>query len=181
MTQAQRQQQQIDLAQVFEALARPLGLVDSPERRADLQRYIDSARIHLERAVFDLLSSVVNTFNDAGTGARGRLEYEGGVLNLVVEPTEDEASAEPEQPFSIEGDMEKVTIRIPADLKELIDRAASVRGVSVNRFYIGELARSISRQVREQVREDVREARREGRHERRHGGGSSLRGYVGED
>ena len=36
MTQAQRQQREIDLSTVFEALERPLALIDSPERRADM-------------------------------------------------------------------------------------------------------------------------------------------------
>jgi uncharacterized protein (DUF1778 family) len=70
--------------------------------------------------------------------------------------------------------MEKVTIRIPSELKDLISQAANLRGISVNNWYVRELGRTISRQVREQVRE---EQRRE-RHERRQSRG--LRGFVGD-
>ena len=179
MTQAQSQHREIDLAKVFEALDRPLGLVDSPERRGDIQRYLESARVHLERAVFDLLSEAVSAVNEAGGGLKARLEYRGGVLDLVVEAVGEEGSPEPERAFSIEGDMEKVTIRIPAELRDLINQAANVRGVSMNAWYVRELARSISRQVRGQVREEMRGTRREQRG--RGGGGRSLHGFVGED
>src|SRR3972149_4684078 len=64
MTQAKSQH--IDLSAVFEALERPLGLVEDPERRSALQRYLGSARVHLERAVFDLPSGAVEAVNEAG-------------------------------------------------------------------------------------------------------------------
>jgi hypothetical protein len=175
MTQAQRQQREIDLAKVFEALERPLGLIDNPERRADMQRYVEAARVHLERSIFDVLSEITATVNEAGAGARATLEYQGGKLFLVVEPTaEEEAGPEPDRVFSVEGDVEKVTIRLPSELKELISQAANIRGVSVNTWYVRELARTISRQVRDQIREEQRSAR----HAQRQGRGN-LRGFVG--
>jgi uncharacterized protein (DUF1778 family) len=72
--------------------------------------------------------------------------------------------------------VEKVTIRLPAELKELIAQAANLRGVSVNTWYVRELARTISRQVSDQVREEQREARHERRRANR-----GLRGFVGRD
>jgi hypothetical protein len=175
MTQAQSQQREIDLAPVFAALERPLALVDNPERRSDMQRFVEAARVHLERAIFDLLSEVTTAVNEAGAGARARLEYQGGKLFLVVQPAVEEENGGPQEPlFSVEGDMEKVTIRIPSELKDLISQAANLRGISVNNWYVRELGRTISRQVREQVRE---EQRRE-RHERRQSRG--LRGFVGD-
>ncbi|HXH23508.1 MAG TPA: toxin-antitoxin system HicB family antitoxin [Dehalococcoidia bacterium] len=176
MTQAQRQQREIDLSAVFQALERPLALIDSPERRADMQRYVEAARIHLERAIFDILSDVATTVSEAGVGASVRLEYQGGKLYLVVEgASEAEAGPETERLFSAEGDIEKVTIRLPAELKELIAQAANLRGMSVNTWYVRELARTISRQVRDEIRDQRRESRRE---ERRNRG---LRGFVGRD
>ncbi len=187
MTQADGQQREIRLDSVFDALRQPLGLIDNPDRRADIERYVESARIFLERAMFDVISDAVAAFNEAG-GGRARLEYRGGTLYLVVEPTAEESAGEPEATFNIEGDMEKVTIRIPRELKDLIDRAAGGRGVSINSWYIRELARVISRQVRDQARTDYhearreyREARREERSERHQGGGGSLHGFVGKD
>lgn len=176
MTQAQRQQKEIDLKSVFAALEGPLGLIDSPERRADMQRFVEAARIHLERAIFDVLSDVTTAVNEAGTGARARLEYQAGKLYLVVEPApEPEAGPEAEPLFSVEGDVEKVTIRLPSELKDLISQAANLRGMSINTWYVRELARTISRQVREQVREQQRHQRQERRQSR------GLRGFVGED
>lgn len=176
MTQAQRQQKEINLNSVFEALEQPLGLIDSPERRSDMQRYVEAAKIHLERAIFDVLSEMATAVNEAGTGARVRLEYQAGKLYLVVEgTTEEEASPEPERLFSVEGDVEKVTIRLPTELKDLISQAANLRGVSLNNWYVRELARTISRQVRDQVREEQRRSRRGDRQNR------GLRGFVGED
>lgn len=178
MTQAQRHQKEIDLAPVFQALERPLDLIDNPDRRIDIGRYLESARIHLERGMFDVISETVALVNEAGGGARARLEYQAGKLYMVVESTPE--GEEPEAPplFDVEGDMEKVTIRLPAELKELISQAANLRGVSVNSWYIRELARTISRQAASQMREEHRETRRQQREERR--GGRSLRGFVGD-
>ncbi len=175
MTQAE-DQHELDLGAVFAALERPLALVDSPERRAEIRRFIEAARIHLERAIFDLLSKIVESINEA-SGANAHLRYEGGVLRLVVESREPpEPEAEPI--FTADVDMEKVTIRLPKDLKDLIDQAANLRGSSANAWYIQELGRSIARFIREEARrEDVQ--RRPGRHPWRPGG--SLRGFVGED
>jgi hypothetical protein len=176
MTQAQRQQKEINLNNVFEALERPLGLVDNPDRRADMQRYVEAAKIHLERAIFDVLSEMAQAVNDAGAGARTRLEYQAGKLYLIVEGSpEEEAGPGAERLFSVEGDVEKVTIRLPGELKDLISQAANLRGVSLNNWYVRELARTISRQVRDQVREDQRQSRREQRHDR-----GGLRGFVGD-
>jgi predicted HicB family RNase H-like nuclease len=180
MTQQNRQQREIDLASVFEALERPLGLVDNPDRRADMQRFVEASRIHLERAVFDVLSNVTAAVNEAGTGARVHLEYLLGKLYLVVESAaEPENGPEAERLFSIEGDVEKVTIRLPGELKELISQAANMRGVSVNTWYVRELARTISRQVRDQMRDEQRQSRREQREERR--GSRGLHGFVGRE
>jgi hypothetical protein len=174
MTQANRQQREIDLSRVFEALERPLGLIDNPERRADIQRYLESAKIHLERAMFDVLSDAVGLVNEAGVGTSARLEYQAGKLFLVVERATEAEETEAEPLFDIEGDMEKVTIRLPAELKELISQAANLRGLSVNAWYVRELARTISRQVRDEVRQQQRDARRQRR------GSRSLRGFVGD-
>ena len=173
MTQAKSQH--IDLSAVFEALERPLGLVEDPERRSALQRYLGSARVHLERAVFDLLSGAVEAVNEAGGGVRARLEYRAGALYLVVEPVAEEAAAEPERPFAPGDEVEKVTIRIPAELKDLISQAANLRGTSVNSWYVRELARAV-RDISRQIRGDERRQEREEQRERR----GSLRGFVGD-
>jgi hypothetical protein len=178
MTQANRQQKEIDLGAVFAALERPLDLVDSPERKEQIARYLGSARISLERAMVDVLSDAVGLMNEAAQGARARLEYQAGKLYLVVEADVESEEAEAPPVFDIEGDMEKVTIRLPAELKELISQAANLRGMSVNAWYIRELARTISRQAMREAHEQARDARREAREQRR--GGRSLHGFVGD-
>ena len=194
----QRQHVQIDFGHVFEALERPLALIDDPERRGVFQRYVDSARVHLERAIFDLLSSAVEAVNEAGGNVRTRLEYQAGGLHLVVEPVAEEAAAEQDHVFNIDDEVEKVTIRIPGELKELISQAANLRGVSINSWYIRELARAvrdISREMRQDERQGERQARRgqkgaerearraqqEAEREQRRAQGGRLRGFIGRD
>jgi hypothetical protein len=119
-----------------------LSLIDSPERRADIERFIDATRLHQERAIFDLLDQIATTINEAGTNTRVSLEYRSGRLNLAVE-----TAAENEEPgpvFSGEEAVERVTIRLPAQLKTLIDEAANASGTSTNTWYVRTLTRAIS-------------------------------------
>ncbi len=195
MTQAHGQRKTIDIGAVFEALEQPLGLVDNPERRGETQRYIEMTRIHLERAIFDVVSSAVEAVNDAEGNIEARLEYQDGGLTLVVDPVSSEDDeGETEQLFSVDGDVEKVTIRLPAELKDLVGEAANLRGVSVNTWYIKELAAAVrnaaARAGQEAIQDATRQARESGRGRRRgggdhsgghHSGGGSLRGMVGDD
>ena len=194
MTRPNSQRKTIDMNTVFDALEQPLGLIDNPDRRAETERYLEMARIHLERAIFDLLSGALEAVNDAAGNLQTHLEYQDGGLNLVVDPAdadEEEGEGEVEQLFSIDGDVEKVTIRLPSELKDLVGEAANLRGVSVNSWYIRELAAAVrnatARAGRDAPHDATQEPRGSGRG-RRHGGGrggsqhgGSLRGIVGED
>ncbi|MGI8550308.1 MAG: hypothetical protein ACR2PL_05830, partial [Dehalococcoidia bacterium] len=131
---------------VFEAVKGPPGLVDDPERREWLERYLEAARVPLERAVFDLLSTLAESVDQAVSQHYAvRLSYRSGVLGLEVEPRQGEgakdAADDPWMPA--DGEMEKVTIRIPAELKELVTRAATGSGLSLNSWYIRVLAGSL--------------------------------------
>src|SRR3954471_16957328 len=98
---------------VFDALKQPLGLVESDERRRIIEAYIEAARLPLERAVFDLLSQVVRTVDDrVGDHYRLRLAYRPDGLALEVEEKL-QTNGEEAQWSSMEGDVEKITIRIP--------------------------------------------------------------------
>jgi hypothetical protein len=89
--------------------------------------------------------------------------------------------AEPEPSFN-DSDLEKVTLRLPKELKELIDMAAGRHGISANNWYVRELSRTIARHVRESLRENGHEERHEGRRRGFYRGrGGSLRGFVGGD
>ena len=138
----------LNLDPVFDALQRPLALIDDPQRRDDMQRFIDAARVHQERALFDLLSDVTARINEASGETRVRLEYQSGHLHLAVDSNtvNEEDAADPM--MRMDGDLEKVTIRLPRPLKEHIDQAADERGVSLNSWYVRALARAVFHHMR---------------------------------
>jgi hypothetical protein len=169
MTSPQRTR--LDLSGLLAGLEQPLQLIDSPQRRQELQAYVGAARPHVERAAFDLLSQAVAAFNDANRETQARLEYDAAGLHLAVEAA---GGAAPEASFS-DSDPERVTLRLPKDLKELIDSLASRHGMSANNWYVRELSRIIGRQAGESIREEMRAGRRGYR-----GRSSRLKGYVGD-
>lgn len=158
---------------IFEALKGPLGVVDNPERRKQLEDYIDAARLGLESSVFDLLSRFADSVNGEVSGHyQVDLAYRPGVLNLDVRPRE---PGEPEGEVwsTAEGEVEKITLRIPGELKELATEAAAKSGLSVNAWFVRVLARALRGA-------DVAEPRREQRRDMRHGRtGSHVTGWVG--
>src|SRR5688572_20176259 len=112
-----------------------------------MQRFLDAARIHQERAVVDLISDIVAKVNEASGDTRIRLEYEAREFRLAVETN----TPEPEtgDPMTrMDGDLEKVTIRLPKVLKDLIDQVVAERGVSLNSWYVRTLARGAAHQSR---------------------------------
>lgn len=164
----------IDLGPVLTGLEQPLQLIGEGQRRDDWQVYVNAARPQVERAVFDVLSQAVTAFNDAGAGLLARLEYAAGNLHIVVEPVPD--AAPPDVAFS-DSRQEKVTLRLPRELKDRIDRAAGRHGISANNWYVRELSRTIQRQVNDSLDAADRDrGRRRGAYR-----GRSLKGFVGGD
>jgi hypothetical protein len=137
----------VDTRTLTDSLKAALPLIDNPERRADIERYLTSTELLLERGLHNLLAGIVQQINEAG-GPQLRLDYSGDGLAISVEPVLSPPS-EPEPSFAadIEGDFEKVTIRLPSELKDLIGQAAQLRGLSQNSWYLRELARAIARQA----------------------------------
>jgi hypothetical protein len=160
----------LDLAGLAAGIEQPLSLIDNPQRRAELQAFVNAARPHIERAAFDLLSQAVAAFNDAVPDQRARLEYDAGALRLAIEPR----SAPHGEPAFDEGEPERVTLRLPKELKDLIDGLASRGGMSANNWYVRELSRVIGRHLGDELRFEVRGQRRGYRGRR-----SSLKGFVG--
>lgn len=160
---------------IFEALKRPLGVIDDPARRQQIESYIDAARDNLERAVFDLLSEFAETVNDeVSAHYEVSLNYKPGVLDLSVRARE---VSEPDvEAFSMEdGDIEKITIRVPSELKEMAAEAAKQASLSANSWFVRQLARSV-RSADVDVRVERRQQRGRGR---RKGPGGKLSGWVG--
>jgi hypothetical protein len=132
---------------VFEALKSPLNLVEDQEKRQAFERYVEAARYPLERAVFDLLSALVSAVDgQVRERYRLRLSYQPGALLLDVEPVPQPEGAPadvPEWTSASDGETEKITIRIPAELKDLATQAASSAGLSANSWFVRALARSL--------------------------------------
>jgi hypothetical protein len=163
---------------VFDALKQPLALVESDERRRTIETYIEAARLPLERAVFDLMSEVAQAVDErVGNHYRVRLSYRPG--GLAVEVDEKTGNGEEAQYSALEGDVEKITIRIPAELKDLAQQAASKAGTSANTWFVKALARAVRNIEIQTGPEQPRKAWREERHGP--GRGSLLSGWVGGD
>lgn len=161
---------------VFDALKQPLALVENDDRRRIIETYIEAARLPLERAVFDLMSQVAQAVDErVGSHYRVRLAYRPG--GLAVEVDERTGNGDEAQYSAMEGDVEKITIRIPAELKDLAQQAASKAGTSANTWFIKALARAV-RNIDVQTAPPPASWRDE---RRRHGRGSRLSGWVGGD
>lgn len=158
---------------VFDALKQPLALVDDDARRRQLEAYIEAARPQVERAVYDVVSHLVEALGEqVGDHYRVRLAYRPGGLTLEVE--EKVGDGEEARWSSMEGDVEKITVRIPAELKDLATQAAARAGTSANTWVIKALARAIrNMEGQQQSPPTWREERRQH--------GSRMSGWVGGD
>jgi hypothetical protein len=164
---------------VFDALKQPLALIESDERRRAIETYIDAARTPLERAVYDLMSQVAQAVDEkVAAHYRVRLAYRPG--GLAVEVDEKTGNGEEAQYSALEGDVEKITIRIPAELKDLAQQAASKAGTSANTWFVKALARAV-RNIEVQTAPPVPGRPRRGDWNDRPGRGSRLSGWVGGD
>ncbi|MCH8850915.1 MAG: toxin-antitoxin system HicB family antitoxin [Chloroflexi bacterium] len=163
---------------IYEALRSLLGIVDSPERRKQVEDYIEAARLPLDSSVSELLSRFVEAVNeDVSEHYEVTLAHRPGVLNLEVR--KQQASEPHEETWSLaEGEVEKITLRIPAELKELATEAAAKAGLSVNSWFVRVLARAL-RGADEPPPAGPRDDERGRRRGRRGGGGQRLSGWVG--
>jgi predicted HicB family RNase H-like nuclease len=149
----------IDLSPLQSALEQPLALVTEPEARDRVQAYIAAARPHVERAAFDLISQAVTAFREASPETRVRLEYTTGRLNLEID---DAQEAGPSASFD-DSEVEKVTLRLPRELKNLIDASAGQYGISANNWYVRALSRMMMRHLRDSIRDRVHAGERDRR------------------
>lgn len=165
----------IDLSPLFQGLEQPLQLITDPEARERQQAYVNAARPQVERAAFDILAGIVRTFNEASADQRVSLEYADGGLHLRIE---DSQEPETETAFS-DSELERVTLRLPKQLKELIDLAARQHGMSANSWYIRALSIVAARQLRGWP--DGRGGRHGGRHRGpSRGGGRGQEDFAGD-
>lgn len=143
---SQRQQLPLDFTPLFDALEKPLALVDDSDRRQQYQLLLANSRVHQEKAVVSLLSSLLDGLNEAGGGrASIAIQGDGYVVNVDRETTE----AEPEPVFDASEEIERVTLRLPKRLKLAIDQVAERSGQSTNTWYIRTLGRALFHQSRD--------------------------------
>ena len=165
---------------VFDALKQPLALIESDERRRAIETYIEAARVPLERAIHDLMSQMASSIEEQVTQHyRVRLNYQPGGLQVEVEPKVPTNGDEQQAAYSTaEGDVEKITIRIPAELKDLAQQAASQAGTSANTWFVKALARAVKNI---DVTAATPPPSRGAWQEEKRGRGSRLTGWVGGD
>lgn len=166
---------------VFDALKQPLALIESDDRRRAIETYIEAARIPLERAVHDLMSQMASSIDEqVAQHYKVRLNYQPGGLQVEVDAKAPAAGEDPQAFSTAEGDVEKITIRIPAELKDLAQQAASQAGTSANTWFVKALARAV-RNIDVQTAPPPPSSD-QWREEKKHGGrGSRLSGWVGGD
>ena len=71
---------------VFDALKQQLALIESDERRRQIEAYLEASRVPLERAVFDLMSQLAQAIDErTAEHYRVRLAYKPGGLGLEIE------------------------------------------------------------------------------------------------
>lgn len=164
----------VDTGPVFQAFDGALALINDPEQRTLVERILNASRDSVQRAIHDTLRAVADEVNEAANGTlQADLIYRPDGLELTITtPTPEEqaqADAEIELAFDT-GEIERLTLRLPSELKELAALAADQSGVSLNTW----LTRLVTREAgRRQGREEYR-----GRRGRR-GPGQSLKGWIG--
>lgn len=133
----------MDLSPYLESLRRDLAATAAPggpeaTRTAEMLAIaLDaSARLCLIEVLADATAEITTKLD--GTTVEVRLR--GRDADLVVTSTPAEQAAEPAAPITDGGDLARLTLRMPEQLKEAVERAASAEGISVNAW----LARAAS-------------------------------------
>lgn len=143
---SQRQQLPLDLTPLFDALEKPLALVDDPNRKQQYELLLANSRVHQEKAMVGLVSSLLDGLNEAG-GGRASIAIQGD--GYVVNVEHETADAEAEPVFDASEEIERVTLRLPKRLKLAIDQVAERSGQSTNTWYVRTLGRALFHQARE--------------------------------
>jgi hypothetical protein len=163
--------------EIFQTLKSLLRVIDNEEKRRQIESYIDAAQAPVERAVFDLLSHFAEAVDGQVSGHyHVNLSYRPGVLDLEVRASESGEQQGEAWSSMPEGEVEKITLRIPGELKELATEAAARAGLSVNSWFVRVLARAL--RSADAPEPPAGEGPRHGRHSE-HGHGQRLSGWVG--
>ena len=165
----------IETSSIYQALEGALSLVDEVERER-MQRILSAGQDSVQRALLDLLRGVADEVNAVGGNAvHAEIAYGANGAEFKVSaasPAEEGAAIE----FEFDtGEIERLTLRLPSELKELAAFAAEQHGVSLNTW----LTRLVSREASRRSERD-RGSGPGGRGRRGGpGGGQSLKGWIG--
>lgn len=145
---------------ILESFEEALALVDDKAQRERFGRVVTAARASVERAVHDLVAELVAGANEAWDGeARLDLRYDASGLSVEASrPASSAARTEDDESFV--GDLERLTVRLPSDLKDLATAAAAQATVSMNSWLVRTVAHAVTQTLRESTRGVEREARR---------------------
>lgn len=155
---------------ILEAFDQALDLVEDETQRDRFARVIAASHASVERAVDDLIAEVTSDINEAlGDELRVSLSFTGDGLSVDVTRPPSDDDGEDEALSMRDGEVEKLTLRLPAELKDRATAAAAQAGSSLNSWIVRVLARELAGDRFE----------RRGRRRRRRGSGAELRGWIG--
>ncbi len=161
----------IDIAPILEAFDGALDLIEDEPQRARLQRVLRAAAPAVEGAAVAMIRGAATEVNEVAGGAvRAEVVHTADGPELRVEALSpmEHASTAPDLEFDA-SEIERLTLRLPSELKEIAAIAAEQAGVSLNAW----LTRVVSQEA-------GRRGRTSGRHGRdRDAGSQSLKGWIG--
>lgn len=164
----------IEITPIIEAFDDALALVEDAEQRARLQRVLRAATPAVESAAAGMIRAAAAEVNEVAGGAvHAEVVHGAGGPEFRVEaisPMEPSNTA-PDLEFDA-SEIERLTLRLPSELKEIAAIAAEQAGVSLNAW----LTRVVSQEA---GRRRGRSGRgRDGGHGE-HGGSQTLKGWIG--
>ncbi len=163
----------IEVRPVIEAFDSALQLIQDTDERDRFQHVLEASSDSVRSAVHDIISQAVNEVNEAADGAvRVSLGYGADGLDLTVDTPTPEETADDQGALHItfdDSEVERLTLRLPAELKEMAAQHADSSGVSLNTW----LTRLVSHEAGRRERGERRRGRR-GR-----GSRQSMKGWIG--
>ena len=133
----------IDLRKIVDSQKKALALVEDPEKREALERFLESSGPLVEAAARDAIHELIEEMNDQlAPHSRIRLVQEGSkVLPEVVFLADDIGRR---RTVVIDGDsISKVLVRMPSEVKTKAAEAAQKAGTSLNGWTVSVLERAL--------------------------------------
>jgi len=137
----------MDLTPYLESLAADLAAAAAPggpetTRAAEMLSHslAASARLAMLEALSDAAAEITTRLRDTSVEVRLR----GREADLVVTTTDAEAESAPAPPAA-EGDLTRLTLRMPESLKAHVEQSAAAEGISVNAWLVRAVTAAVQR------------------------------------